>query len=130
MGGAVASIEKGFMQKEIVESAYRFQKEVEAKKRIIVGVNEYKTEEETRINTLQIDPAVEKNLVKRLNQIKRDRNQGNVSETLGKLRWAAGVESTNLMPFILQAVNEYATVGEICGVLREVFGEYKAPSIF
>ena len=130
MGGAVAAIEKGFMQQEIVESAYRFQKEVEAKKRIILGVNEFITEEEIPIKILQIDPEIEKKLVERLRQMKRQRNQAKVKETLNKLRRAAEQENTNLMPFILQAVKEYATLGEICDTLREVFGEYKPPSIF
>jgi methylmalonyl-CoA mutase N-terminal domain/subunit len=130
MGGAVATIEKGFMQREIVESAYRFQKEVEAKKRTIVGMNEFITEERSPIKILQVDPEIEKKLVQRLKQIKRQRNQSKVKETLDKLRKAAEQEDTNLMPFIIQAVKEYATLGEICDTLREVFGEYKPPSIF
>jgi len=130
MGGAVAAIEKGFMQREIVESAYRFQREVEAKKRIIVGVNEFITEEETPIKILQIDPEIEKKLVERLKKIRQQRNQTKVKEMLDKLRSAAEKENANLMPFIIQAVKEYATIGEICDTLREVFGEYKPPSIF
>jgi len=130
MEGAVAAIEKGFMQREIVESAYRLQKEVEAKKRIIVGVNEFLTEKKAPIKILRIDPEIEKKLVERLKQINRQRNQAKVKETLNKLHKAAEHEDTNLMPFILQAVKEYATLGEICDTLREVFGEYKPPSIF
>ncbi|MDI6847531.1 MAG: methylmalonyl-CoA mutase family protein [Candidatus Bathyarchaeia archaeon] len=130
MEGAVAAIEKGFIQREIVESAYRLQKEVEAKKRIIVGVNEFLTEERAPIKILRIDPEIEKKLVKRLKQIKQQRNQAKVKEALNKLHKAAEHEDTNLMPFILQAVKEYATLGEICDTLREVFGEYKPPSIF
>ena len=130
MGGAVAAIEKGFMQKEIVESAYRFQKEVEAKKRIIVGVNEFVTEEKNPIKILQIDPEIEKKLLERLKQVKRQRNQVKAKETINKLRRAAEQDNANLMPFILQAVKEYVTLGEICDTLREVFGEYKPPSIF
>jgi methylmalonyl-CoA mutase N-terminal domain/subunit len=130
MGGAVAAIEKGFMQREIVESAYRFQREVETKKRIIVGVNEFVAEEEVPIKILLIDPEIEKKLVERLKQIKQQRNQTKVKETLDKLRLAAEKENVNLIPFIIQAVKEYATIGEICDTLREVFGEYKPPSIF
>ena len=130
MGGAVAAIEKGFMQREIVESAYRFQKEVEAKKRIIVGMNEFVTEKEVPIKILQIDPEIEKKLVERLKQVKMQRNQVKVGEALNKLRRAAEQEDINLMPFILQAVKEYTTLGEICDTLREVFGEYKPPSVF
>jgi len=130
MGGAVAAIEKGFMQREIVESAYRFQREVEAKKRIVVGVNDFLTEEKAPMKILRIDPEIEKKLVERLKQIKRQRNQARVNEALNKLRKAAEEEELNLMPLILSAVKEYATLGEICDALREVFGEYKPPSIF
>lgn len=129
MGGAVAAIEKGFMQREITESAYHFQKEVEAKKRVVVGVNDF-IGEKVPIKTLQMDPAVEKKLVEQLSEMKQQRNQTKVKETLGKLRSAAERENTSLMPFILQAVKEYATLGEVCDTLREVFGEYRPPSIF
>jgi methylmalonyl-CoA mutase N-terminal domain/subunit len=130
MGGAVAAIEKGFMQREITESAYRFQKEVEAKRRVVVGVNDFLSEEEVPIKLLQIDPVIEKKLVEQLREVKRRRNQVKVNGALGKLRGAAEKENANLMPFMLEAVKEYATLGEICGVLREAFGEYRPPSIF
>ena len=130
LGGAVAAVEKGFMQREIIESAYRFQKEVEAKKRVIVGVNDFMSEEEVPMKLHQIDPAIEKKLVEQLKKIKQDRNQAKVNEALNKLRSAAEKENMNLMPFIVEAVKEYASLGEICGTLREVFGEYKPPSIF
>ena len=130
MGGAVAAIEKGFMQREIVESAYRFQREVEAKKRTIVGVNDFITEEKVPMRILRIDPEIEKKLVERLKQIKRQRNQAKVNDALNKLRKAAEEEELNLMPLIFRAVKEYATLGEMCDALREVFGEYKPPSIF
>jgi len=130
MGGAVAAIEKGFMQREIMESAYRYQKEVESKKRIVVGVNEFVSEEKTPIKILRIDPEIEKTLVKRLNEVKKQRNNAKVKEALDNLRKAAEKEDVNLMPFMIQAVKEYATLGEICDTLRQVFGEYKPPSIF
>jgi methylmalonyl-CoA mutase N-terminal domain/subunit len=130
IGGAVAAIEKGFMQREITESAYRFQKEVEAKKRVIVGVNDFVSDEKVSMKLLQIDPAIEKKLVKQLKRIKRERNKEKVNEALSKLREAAEKENVNLVPFILEAVKEYATLGEVCCTLREVFGEYKPPSIF
>lgn len=130
LGGAVAAIEKGYMQREITESAYRYQKEVEAKKRVVVGVNEFVSEEEVPMKLHQIDPAVEKRLVERLNRIKRERDKVKVEEALSKLHVAAARENENLVPHILDAVKEYVTLGEICGTLREVFGEYKPPSIF
>lgn len=130
MGGAVAAIEKGFMQREIMESAYRHQREVESKKRIVVGVNEFTSEEKTPITILRIDPEIEKRLVERLNGVKRQRNNAKVKEALDELRKVAEKENENLMPYIIEAVKEYATLGEICDVLREVFGEYKPPTIF
>jgi len=130
MGGAVAAIEKGFMQREIMESAYRYQKEVESKKRIIVGVNEFVSEEKTPVKILRIDPEIEKKLIERLKEVKRQRNNVKVKKALDMLRRSAEKENENLMPHIIRAVREYATLGEICDVLREVFGEYKPPAIF
>jgi methylmalonyl-CoA mutase N-terminal domain/subunit len=130
MGGAVAAIEKGFMQREITESAYRYQKEVESKKRIVVGVNEFLSEEEVPIKLLQINPEIEKKLVERLEQIKKKRNKAKVNDALNNLRRTAERENENLMPSVLQAVQEYVTLGEICSVLREVFGEYKPSTVF
>ncbi len=129
MGGAVAAIEKGYIQREIVESAYRYQKEIESSEKVVVGVNEFTTEEKTPIPILRVDPAVEKRQIDRLNRMKRKRNKLKVDNVLNKLRRAAEGDE-NLMPVILEAVKAYASLGEICGVLREVFGEYKAPTIF
>jgi len=126
----VAAIEKGFIQREITDSAYRHQKEVETKKHIVVGVNAFKADEEVPIKILQIDPETERKLTKRLTRIKRERNQAKVNEALAKLRRTAEDEAANLMPFMLQAVIEYATLGEICDTLREVFGEHKPSCIF
>ena len=129
-GGAVAAIEKGFMQREITESAYKHQKEVEAKKRVIVGVNDFKTEDEVPIKLLRVDPKAERQLIEHLARLKEQRDNGKVSEALGNLRRAAEDEKTNLIPLMLTAVKEYVTLGEICNTLREVFGEYKPSSIF
>jgi methylmalonyl-CoA mutase N-terminal domain/subunit len=130
IGGAVAAIEKGFMQREITESAYRFQKESETKKRIVVGVNDFLSEEKVPMKLLQIDPTIEKRLVEQLKLVKQRRNEAKTLEALHKLRGAAEQENMNLMPFIIEAVKQYTTLGEICGTLRQVFGEYKPPSIF
>lgn len=130
MGGAVAAIEKGFMQREITETAYRLQKDVETKKRIVVGVNDFLSEEQVPMKLLQIDPTIEKRLVEQLKLVKQRRNEAKTQEALRELRGAAEQENVNLMPSILEAVKEYATLGEICGTLRQVFGEYKPPSIF
>ncbi len=130
IGGAVAAVERGFMQREITESAYRFQKRVEEKRQVVVGVNEFRSEEERPIKTLQIDPAIERERLKQLKHIKNERNKTAVEETLSRLRSAADSENGSLMPYIIEAVKKYATLGEICNTLREIYGEYRPPSIF
>ncbi len=129
MGGAVAAIEKGYMQREIVESAYRHQREVENKERVIVGLNQFTAEEETPIKTLRINPALEKKQTEQLLALKRKRNNRKVKDVLGRLHHAAERDE-NLMPIMIKAVKEYTTLGEICNVLLEAYGEYKAPTIF
>jgi methylmalonyl-CoA mutase N-terminal domain/subunit len=129
MGGAVAAIEKGFFQREIAESAYRYQKEIEEKKRIIVGVNEYIIEDEKiPIKLLRVDPDVERRQIERLQKLRRERDNRKVKEVLEKLHYAA-TKNENLMPTIIEAVKAYATLGEIMDVLRKVYGEYKEPII-
>jgi len=130
LGGAVAAVEKGFMQREITESAYRFQKKVEAKKQVVVGVNEFKSEEEMPIKTLHVNPVIERKLVEQLDRIRNQRNKADAREALNNLREAAEKENVNLMPFIIEAVKKYVTLGEVCDALREVYGEYRPPSIF
>ncbi|MCW3986486.1 MAG: methylmalonyl-CoA mutase family protein [Candidatus Bathyarchaeota archaeon] len=129
-GGAVNAIEKGYMQREIIESAYKYQREVEKKDRTIVGLNEFITEEEVPIKILRVDPAIEMKVVERLSRVKKERNNRKVRDALEILRHLAEEETENLVPPILEAVKEYATVGEICDVLREVYGEYKPLTIF
>ena len=126
MGGAIAAIEKGFFQKEIANSAYRYQREIDEKKRIIVGVNEYtiKGEEEYPLKILRVDPKVEEEQIARLQKVKRERDNRKVKEALEKLHYAAEKDE-NLMPTIIEAVKAYATLGEITEVLRKVYGEYK-----
>jgi len=125
MGGAIVAIEKGFFQKEIADSAYRYQREIDEKKRIIVGLNEYAIEEEEcPIKLLRIDPKVEKEQVARLQKLKRERDNRKVKESLEKLHYAAEKDE-NLMPIIIEAVKAYVTLGEITEVLRKVYGEYK-----
>jgi len=124
LGGAVEAIEKGFIQKEIQASAYSYQKEVESQERIVVGVNQFTVSGEQPIDLLKMDPATSQRQIERLKEVKLSRNQGKVAETLQELRKAAQ-GSDNLMPPILEAVKAYASLGEICGVLRDVFGEYQ-----
>ncbi len=129
-GGAVSAIERGYMQREITESAYKYQREIEKHLQIIVGVNEFTTEDEILIDPMRVNPAIEQKVVERLNRLKKERNNIKVSESLDKLGKAAEDETINLMPLILNAVKEYATLGEICGILREIYGEYKQLTIF
>jgi methylmalonyl-CoA mutase N-terminal domain/subunit len=125
MGGAVAAIEKGFFQKEIADSAYRYQREIEEKKRIIVGVNDYTIEEpECPIELLRVDPKVEKEQVDNLQKLKRQRDNRKVKQMLEKLHYSAEKDE-NLMPIMIDAVKAYTTIGEITEVLRQVYGEYK-----
>jgi len=125
MGGAVAAIEKGFFQKEIADSAYRYQREIEEKKRIIVGVNDYTIEEpECPIELLRVDPKVEKEQVANLQKLKRQRDNRKVKQMLEKLHYSAEKDE-NLMPIMIDAVKAYTTIGEITEVLRQVYGEYK-----
>ncbi len=125
MGGMVKAIELGFPQKEIADSAYWYQKAVEKKEKIIVGLNAHEMECEP-IPTLKIDESVAAQQLARLKKVKKTRNSVRVRETLQDLKRAAG-DDENLMPFILNCVRAYATLGEIMDSLKEVFGEYKEP---
>jgi len=129
MGGAVNAIEKGYMQREIVESAYRHQLKVESKERTIVGLNQFTVKEETPIKILHIDPEAEKRQIEKLNSLKSRRSKEKLEAVLGQLRHASE-DDENLLPSINKAVKEYATLGEICNVLREIYGEYRAPMVF
>lgn len=125
MGGAIVAIERGFFQKEIADSAYKYQRETEEKKRIIVGVNDFKIEkEEIPIELLRIDSNVEKEQLAGLQRLRRERDRKKVEETLARIHHSAEKDE-NLMPAIMDAVKSYATLGEICEVLRQVYGEYK-----
>ena len=124
MGGAIKAIESGFIQGEIGESAYQYQKEIETKKRIIVGLNQFQMEEEPLRDILRIKPEVEQYQKEKLARVKKERDNTKVKETLAVLKKAAqGTE--NVVPPILEAVKVYATLGEISDTLREVFGEYR-----
>ena len=125
MGGPVVAIEKGYVQKEIQESAYRYQKEIESNERIIVGLNKFQVQEEKPKELLKVDPTVRDQQVERLRELKGQRNQYEVRDALTGVKEAAQT-GANLMPPILEAVRSMATLGEICDTLREVFGEYEA----
>lgn len=123
-GGVVACIEKGFIQRQIENSAYEYQQEIEKNERIIVGLNKFQVEETVKPSLLRVDPSVGDTQVTSLQHIKSNRDNNKVTASLAALK-AAATGTENLMPHILDAVREYASLGEICGVLREVFGEYR-----
>ena len=127
LGGMVAAIEKGFPQKEIHDAAYAYQQAIESKKAIIVGVNDFVTEEDRPITLLVIDESVARHQRHKLEQLKKQRDGGRVEATLASLASAAATD-VNLMPYILECVRAYATVGEMCDVLRRVFGTYEEPA--
>ena len=125
MGGVYEAIDKGFFQKEIADSAYKYQREIDSNERTLVGVNEYFIEEpECPIELLRISPKVEEQQIAKLQKLRRERNNAKVKQVLNKLHDAADKDK-NLMPTIIEGIKAYATLGEICGVLRKMYGEYK-----
>jgi methylmalonyl-CoA mutase N-terminal domain/subunit len=128
MGGMINAIERGYPQTEIANASFEFQQSVEQKESIIVGVNKFTEQDEKPIELLQIDEAAERKQVERLRQVRATRNAAEVERTLNALRRAAeGTENT--MPYILDAVRAYATVGEMCAALKDVFGSYTEVSV-
>lgn len=125
LGGAVAAINSGFIQRQIQDSAYKFQLDVETKREIIVGVNQFTTAPEDQPELLRVDPAVGQEQQKRLAVLRQERDANNVKNTLETIRVKA-YAGDNIFPAILAAVRSYASLGEICNVLREVYGEYQA----
>jgi methylmalonyl-CoA mutase N-terminal domain/subunit len=127
MGGMVTAIEKGFPQKEIHDAAYAYQQAVERKEKIIVGVNDFVAEEERPVDILVIDEAIAARQREKLAELKKKRDNARVRQTLDALGGAAATDR-NLMPYILECVRAYATLGEMCDVLRRVFGTYEEPT--
>jgi methylmalonyl-CoA mutase N-terminal domain/subunit len=128
MGGMVAAIEKGFPQREIQDAAYEYQRAIERKEKIIVGVNDFVVENEPPIDILLIDESVTAQQIARLQTLRETRDNGRVRATLSALSDAAGGNHINMMPYILECVRAYATLGEICDELRGVYGVYEEPT--
>ncbi|MFH1650879.1 MAG: methylmalonyl-CoA mutase family protein [Chloroflexota bacterium] len=128
MGGALEAIKRGYIQKEISRAAYDYQKAVDAGEQVVVGVNKFATEETPTIAPLEIDETVEKRQVARLQKLRRERDNTKVQQVLQKVRQAAKSDE-NVMPVLIEAVQAYATVGEITDALRDVFGDYREPTI-
>jgi methylmalonyl-CoA mutase N-terminal domain/subunit len=129
LGGALRAIERGYIQREIQESAYRWQRAVDRTDKVVVGVNRFQASEETKLRLLRVDPAVAERQAARLEALREWRDGEEVSAALARLEAGARTDDI-LMPLILDAVEKHATLGEICGVMRGVFGEYEASTLF
>jgi methylmalonyl-CoA mutase N-terminal domain/subunit len=129
MGGMIRAINDGYPQKEIADAAYKYQRELDAGIKTIVGVNKYSVDEEVRIETLKIEEKVEADQSEKLRSLKRSRNNREVGVRLGEILLAAR-RGNNLMPYIIEAVKEYATLGEISDIFREAYGVYTDPGYF
>ncbi|HMC99590.1 MAG TPA: methylmalonyl-CoA mutase family protein, partial [Ferruginibacter sp.] len=124
MGGSVAAIEQGFMQDEIAKSAYEYQRHIENKEKIIVGVNKFQVNETSNIPLLRIDESIGQLQADKLKKLRATRDAAKVTSSLQKLQ-AAAIGTENIMPIVIEAVENYCTLGEIADELRKVFGEYK-----
>jgi methylmalonyl-CoA mutase, N-terminal domain len=129
LGGALRAIELGYIQREIQESAYRWQRAVDRGEKVVVGVNRFEVEEELNLDRLRVDLALGERQAVQLRALREGRDDERVSSTLARLRDGA-LSDDNLLPLILNAVESYATLGEICSVMRDVFGEYQPHTSF
>jgi methylmalonyl-CoA mutase N-terminal domain/subunit len=130
LGGIVNAIETGFLQREIAEAAFKYQKSIENRDRVVVGVNEYVLDgQRVDIPLLKIDSLVEESQKERLDELRKKRDARNVEQTLSHLMDVCRGNDNIMIP-ILEATRAYATLGEICGVLKDVFGEYREPPIY
>ncbi|UCF50113.1 MAG: methylmalonyl-CoA mutase, partial [Thermoplasmatales archaeon] len=125
MGGILNAIEKGFVQREIADSAYRYQKAVDNSEKIVIGINKFRDSEKAKIDTLKVNPEVEEKQKTRLKSLKKERDNLKVKKAIDEIR-RVSASKENLMPVILDAVKAYVTLGEICTCLKDVFGEYKS----
>jgi len=130
LGGVIPAIKENFFQREIAEASFRYQSEVEAKQRIVVGVNRYTAEEDTSLEILRIDPALEQKQIDRVQALRARRDSAAVEATLADLKQAAAVDDVNLMPKIVDASRAYVTMGEMCDALREVWGVWRETPVF
>jgi methylmalonyl-CoA mutase N-terminal domain/subunit len=129
VGGLLNSIKTGFLQREIAETAYRYQQELERDERVVVGVNKYQVDEKQPIDTLKINEEAQRRQIERIVRVRDTRDNAKVKEALDELRKAFQDEKANSMYPIIKAVRAYATLGEIMDVGRKVFGDYKEPPI-
>jgi methylmalonyl-CoA mutase N-terminal domain/subunit len=125
MGGSVAAIESGWMQQKISDSAYKYQKDIESKEKIIVGVNEFISEENNKIPVFKIDPSIQQAQIEKIKALKASRDNALAKNCLAAIADAVN-SGQNMMPTVIAAVEANCTLGEISDVLRNIFGEYQA----
>jgi methylmalonyl-CoA mutase N-terminal domain/subunit len=130
LGGVVPAIEENFFQREIADASFRYQAEVEAKQRVVVGVNRYVVEEEAPIELLRVDPALEQKQIDRVQATRAKRDSAKVESALAALKEGAAKPDVNLMPLIVDASREYTTMGEMCDALRDVWGTWRETPVF
>jgi methylmalonyl-CoA mutase N-terminal domain/subunit len=130
LGGVIEAIKDNFFQREIAEASFRYQAEVEAEQRVIVGVNRYQLEDEPQVDILRIDPALERKQVERVQGLRARRDSAAVEQALAALKDAAARDDVNLMPPILDASRAYVTMGEMCDALRAVWGVWRETPVF
>ncbi len=130
LGGVVPAIVDNFFQREIAEASFRYQAEVEARQRVVVGVNRYRLEDEPELELLRIDPALEEKQINRVRMLRGRRDGVAVEAALAKLKEAAAREGANLMPLLVDAARAYVTLGEMCDALREVWGVWRETPVF
>jgi methylmalonyl-CoA mutase, N-terminal domain len=130
LGGVVAAIKENFFQREIAEASFRYQAEVEARQRVVVGVNRYELEDEPELEILRIDPALEQKQIERVRAVRGRRDSAAVEQALAALKEGAAREDVNLMPLIVDASRAYVTLGEMCDALREVWGVWRETPVF
>jgi methylmalonyl-CoA mutase N-terminal domain/subunit len=130
LGGVIPAIEENFFQREIADASFRYQAEVEAKQRVVVGVNRYVAQDEAPIELLRVDPALEQKQIDRVQATRAKRDSAKVESTLAALKEGAAKPDVNLMPLIVDASREYVTMGEMCDALREVWGVWRETPVF
>jgi methylmalonyl-CoA mutase N-terminal domain/subunit len=130
LGGVIAAIEENFQQREIAEASFRYQAEVESKRRVVVGVNRYQLEDEGEIELLRVDPALEQKQIERVQAVRARRDSAAVERALAELKEASARGDVNLMPLLIEASRAYVTLGEMCDALRETWGVWRETPVF
>jgi methylmalonyl-CoA mutase N-terminal domain/subunit len=130
LGGVLEAIKQNFFQRELADASFRYQSEVEAKQRIIVGVNRYELEDEPELELHRIDPTLEQKQIDRVQALRAQRDSGAVERELARLKHAAARDDVNLMPLIVEAARAEVTMGEMCDALRSVWGVWRETPVF